>query len=415
MKTALITGITGQDGSYLTEFLLAQGYTVHGIIRRSSVFNTNRIDHVYKDPNVVNGEAQLFLHYGDLSDPGLLTELIYNIRPDEVYHLGAQSHVRVSFDMPEYTGNITALGTTRLLEAIRRSGIRPRFYQASSSEMFGAAPPPQNEHTPFAPQSPYAIAKLYAYWMTCNYRDAYGLFACNGILFNHESPRRGETFLTRKVTRALAFMLSGKQRTVYLGNLDARRDWGYAPEYVQMMWLMLQQDRPDDYVVGTGETHSVREFVEEAFSYVGIELEWRGERCNQQGIVASVAERWDHVLRPGDVVVQVLPKYFRPTEVDVLQADITKARQQLGWEPQVHYRDLVRIMVDYDLLFEGIEPPGEGIAIEQQLGYTWIQQPPYNVTGGLDSYQRLPIKTERRLVQTVAELLAHVEQEEHDL
>lgn len=248
--------------------------------------------------------------------------------------------------------------------------------------------------------------------MACNYRDAYGLFACNGILFNHESPRRGETFLTRKVTRALAFMLSGKQRTVYLGNLDARRDWGYAPEYVQMMWLMLQQDQSDDYVVGTGQTHSVREFVEDAFAYVGIELEWRGTREHEQGIVRSVASRWDHVLRPGDVVVQVLPKYFRPTEVDVLQADITKARERLQWEPRVLYHDLVRIMVDYDLLFEGLEPPGEGIAVEQTLGYMWIQQPPYNVTGGLDSYQRMPIKAERRLASTVAELLAQVESDD---
>ncbi len=409
MKVALITGITGQDGSYLTEYLLAHGYTVNGIIRRSSVFNTNRIDHVYRDPNAVGDQAQLYLHYGDLSDPGLLTELIYNIRPDEIYHLGAQSHVRVSFDMPEYTGNITALGTTRLLEAIRRSGIRPRFYQASSSEMFGSAPPPQHELTPFAPQSPNAVAKLYAYWMARNYRDAYGLFACNGILFNHESPRRGETFLTRKVTRALAFILSGKQRTIYLGNLDAQRDWGYAPEYVQLMWQMLQHDYPDDYVVGTGETHSVRQFVEDAFAYVGIEIEWRGEHQHEMAIVSSLDSRWENVLRTGDVVVQVLPKYFRPTEVDVLQADIRKVQKVLGWEPRVTYRDLVRIMVDYDMLFEGLEPPGQGLHVEQMLGYEWIQQPPYNVTGGLDSYQRLPIKAERRLASTVAELLAQFE------
>jgi len=276
MKRALITGITGQDDSYLAEFLLNKGYEVHGLIRRSSTFNTERIDHIYVDPHEAG--AKLFLHYGDITDSGQLTNLIYNIQPDEIYHLAAQSHVRVSFDMPEFTGDITGLGTTRILDAIRRSGIKTRFYQASSSEMFGDAPPPQNEETPFRPRSPYAAAKVYAYWMVKNYRDGYGMFAVNGILFNHESPRRGETFVTRKITRALARIKYGLEKKLYLGNLDAKRDWGYAPDFVEAMWLMLQQDKPDDYVIATGETHSVREFVEFAFSHAGIEIEWKGKR-----------------------------------------------------------------------------------------------------------------------------------------
>lgn len=258
-KKALITGITGQDGSYLAEFLLSKGYEVHGIIRRSSTFNTQRIDHIYVDPHEPN--VRLFLHYGDLSDPGVITEIIYKVQPDEVYNLAAQSHVKVSFDMPEYTGNITGLGTLRILEAIRRSGVKAKFYQASSSEMFGSAPAPQNEKTPFYPRSPYAAAKVYAFWITVNYREAYNIFACNGILFNHESPRRGETFVTRKITRALARILAGKQKKLYLGNLYSKRDWGYAPEYVEAMWLMLQQDKPDDYIVGTGESHTIKEFL----------------------------------------------------------------------------------------------------------------------------------------------------------
>jgi len=312
-KKALITGITGQDGSYLAELLLSKGYIVHGLIRRASTFNTRRIDHLYVDPHLP--EARLFLHYGDLSDSGQLTEIIFNIQPDEIYHLGAQSHVRVSFDMPEYTGNITAVGTTRILEAIRRSGIKTKFYQASSSEMFGSAPPPQNENTPFHPRSPYAAAKVYAYWMTVNYREAYGLFACNGILFNHESPRRGETFVTRKITCGLASILAGRQKKLYLGNLEAKRDWGYAPEYVECQWLMLQQDEPDDYVIGTGESHSVREFVECAFNYAGIELEWKGSGLEEKGIVKSCSEDIE-TLREGDVVIEIDPKYFRPAEVD---------------------------------------------------------------------------------------------------
>ncbi len=368
-KTALITGITGQDGSYLAEYLLAKGYNVHGIIRRASTFNTQRIDHIYVDPHEPN--ARLFLHYGDLSDPGILTEIIWSIKPDEIYHLGAQSHVKVSFDMPEYTGNITGLGTTRLLEAIRRSGIKTKFYQASSSEMFGAAPPPQNEKTPFYPRSPYAAAKVYAYWMTVNYREAYGLFACNGILFNHESPRRGETFVTRKITRAIANILAGNQKKLYLGNLNAKRDWGFAPEYVEMMWLMLQQDEPDDYVVGTGESHSVREFAEKAFSYVGIELEWQGNGVEEKGVVKSADSRWEHLLKPGQVIIEVDPRYFRPTEVEFLQADITKARKKLGWEPRTTFEELIKIMVDYDMKLVGLEPPGEGIAISQAKGFAY--------------------------------------------
>jgi GDPmannose 4,6-dehydratase len=317
---ALVTGITGQDGSYLAEFLLAKGYEVHGLVRRSSTFNTRRIDHLYVDPHEAG--ARLFLHYGDLSDSGQLSHLIYNIQPDEIYHLAAQSHVRVSFDIPEYTGDVTGLGVTRLLEAIRRSGIKTRFYQASSSELFGASPPPQNEATPMCPQSPYAVAKLYSYWITRNYREGYGLFAVNGILFNHESPRRGETFVTRKITRAVARIKFGLQKKLYLGNLEARRDWGYAPDYVEAMWLMLQQDTPEDLVIATGEAHSVREFLEEAFSHA--DLDWRE-------------------------YVEIDPKYFRPTEVDYLLGDAGKARRNLGWEPRVSFRELVRLMVDADL------------------------------------------------------------------
>ncbi|MGC8691214.1 MAG: GDP-mannose 4,6-dehydratase [Caldisericum sp.] len=369
MKKALITGITGQDGSYLAEFLLSQGYEVHGIIRRSSSFNTQRIEHIYVDPHDPN--AKLFLHYGDLSDPGVVTDIIWNIKPEEIYNLGAQSHVKVSFDMPEFTGNVNGLGTTRILEAIRRSGIKARFYQASSSEMFGASPPPQNEETPFYPRSPYAIAKVYAYFITINYREAYKIFTCNGILFNHESPRRGETFVTRKITRAIANILSGKQKVLYLGNLNAKRDWGFAPEYIRAMWLMLQQENPDDYVIGTGESHSVREFVEKAFGYAGIEIEWKGNGIDERGIVKSVEPKWEGVIKPGDIVIEVDPRYFRPTEVEYLQADITKAREKLGWEPIVKFSELVKIMVDYDMLQNGLEPKGEGIVASQKSGYGW--------------------------------------------
>jgi GDPmannose 4,6-dehydratase len=366
---ALITGITGQDGSYLAEYLLSKGYEVHGIIRRASTFNTHRIDHIYSDPH--NPEAKLFLHYGDLSDPGMLTEILYNIKPDEIYHLGAQSHVRVSFDMPEYTGNITGLGTTRILEGIRRSGIKTKFYQASSSELFGSAPPPQNERTPFQPQSPYAIAKLYAYWITVNYREAYGMFACNGILFNHESPRRGEIFVTRKITRAIAHILAGDQTCIYLGNLDAKRDWGFAPEYVEMMWLMLQQERAEDYVVGTGETRSVRDFIDISCAYVGLELEWTGTGTDTKGVIKSHDRRWDGVVKEGAVIVRIDPKYFRPTEVDILLADITKAKKQLGWEPRVRFEELVKVMLDHDMKKVNLTAKGEGIEAIHRQGFNW--------------------------------------------
>ncbi len=343
MKKALITGITGQDGSYLAEFLLNKGYEVHGIIRRASTFNTDRIDHIYVDPHDPN--ARLTLHYGDLSDSEQISNIIYNISPDEVYHLAAQSHVRVSFDTPEYSGNVTALGTTRMLEAIRRSRNRAKFYEASSSEMFGASPPPQNEETPFRPRSPYACAKVYAYWMTKNYRDGYGVFACSGILFNHESPRRGETFVTRKITMAMARILAGKEKYLYLGNLDAKRDWGYAPEYVECIWRMLQNERPDDFVVGVGESHSVREFLEEAFSYVNLDIE-------------------DYV--------RIDSRYFRPTEPETLLPDTAKARARLNWAPKVKFKDLVKIMVDADMRAAGLEPIGEGNKIiEQKFPDKW--------------------------------------------
>lgn len=372
MKRALITGITGQDGSYLAEFLLSKGYEVHGIIRRASTFNTERINHIYADPH--DPKAKLFLHFGDLSDAEQVNNLIYNIKPNEIYHLGAQSHVRVSFNIPEYTGNVTALGTARILEAIHRSKQKVKFYQASSSEMFGAAKPAQSENTPFQPQSPYACAKLYAYWMVKNYRDGYGIFACNGILFNHESPRRGETFVTRKITRALAAILSGKQNKLYLGNLDAKRDWGFAPEYVEVMWLMLQQNKADDYVIGTGDSHSVREFVEKSFSYAGINISWQGKGVKTKGVIESLGKcvKAQPYLKKGHAVIEIDPRYFRPTEVDCLRADISKAKKVLGWQPKVKFSDLVKIMVDYDLNHAGVRAPGGGIKIfnSKRFDYT---------------------------------------------
>lgn len=343
-KRALITGITGQDGSYLAELLLSKGYEVHGIIRRASTFNTSRIDHIYQDPNLPN--AKLFLHHGDLSSGEWILNLIYNLAPDELYHLAAQSHVKVSFDIPEYTGDITGLGTMRLLEAIRRSCAKTRFYQASSSEMFGAAPPPQSETTIFQPRSPYAAAKVYAHWMSRIYREGYGLYAANGILFNHESPRRGETFVTRKITRSVASILAGREEALYLGNLEARRDWGYTPEYVEAMWRILQQDEADDFVIGTGETHSVREFVEEAFTYAG--LDWQKH-------------------------VKISERYLRPLEVDVLVADPEKARIKLRWESQIGFRDLVAIMVDADVEAMGLTPRGRGKAILKEKVGPWNQ------------------------------------------
>ena len=321
MKKALVTGVTGQDGSYLAELLLEKGYEVHGIIRRASTFNTSRIDHLYQDPHI-NG-VRLFFHYGDISDSTNLIKLLYRLQPDEIYHLAAQSHVRVSFDIPEYTGDVTGLGTIRILEAIRETGLKAKFYQASSSEMYGKVQEvPQRETTPFYPRSPYGAAKVYSYWLTINYRESYGMFACNGILFNHESPRRGETFVTRKVTRAASRIKAGLEHKLYLGNLDAKRDWGYAKEYVEAMWLMLQQEEPDDYVVATGETHSVRELLEEAFSYVG--LDWHKH-------------------------VEIDPRYYRPTEVDLLIGDPTKAQRKLGWEAKTKFKDLVRVMIDADI------------------------------------------------------------------
>lgn len=320
-KKALITGITGQDGSYLAELLLSKGYEVHGIIRRASTFNTGRLDPIYADPH--SGKSRLFLHYGDLSDASALARLIGKIQPEEIYNLAAQSHVRVSFDSPEYTTDITATGTIRLLEAIRETGIKPRFYQASSSEMFGKVQEiPQTESTPFYPRSPYGCAKVYSYWITVNYRESYGLHASNGILFNHESPRRGETFVTRKITRAVAHIAAGLQNKLYLGNLDAKRDWGYAREYVEAMWLMMQQDKPDDYIIATNETHSIREFLDVAFGYVG--MDWKQ-------------------------YVEIDPRYYRPAEVELLIGDYGKARRQLGWEPKIRFADLVKLMVDADV------------------------------------------------------------------
>jgi GDPmannose 4,6-dehydratase len=345
MKKALITGITGQDGSYLAELLLSKGYEVHGIIRRASTFNTKRIDHLYKDPH--NEDVRLFLHYGDLTDSSNLNRLIEKIQPDEIYNLAAQSHVKVSFEVPEYTAEVVGLGTLRLLDAIKETGIKTKFYQASTSELFGGLPEtaPQNEKTPFYPRSPYAAAKLYAYWITVNYREAYNIFACNGILFNHESPRRGETFVTRKITMAVANIVKGKQDKLYLGNLNAKRDWGYAGDYVEAMWLMLQQDEPDDYVIATGETHSVREFCEKAFECVGIKIEWVGSGIEEKGIDSKT----------GRVLVEVDPRYFRPTEVDLLIGDATKAKQKLGWQPKVTFDELVKMMVESDLNSEVLE------------------------------------------------------------
>jgi GDPmannose 4,6-dehydratase len=338
VKKAFITGITGQDGSYLAELLLEKGYEVHGLIRRSSTFNTDRIEHIYRDRHEKG--TKLFLHYGDLSDATNLNRLLRNIKPEEIYHLGAQSHVRVSFDIPEYTGDVTGIGTIRLLDAILESGINTKFYQASSSEMYGLVQAvPQNEKTPFYPRSPYAAAKLYAYWITVNYREAYKMHASNGILFNHESPRRGETFVTRKITRAIASILANKQEHLYLGNLDAKRDWGYAKDYVEAMWMMLQQPEGDDYVIATGETHTVKEFLEETFGLVGLHY---------------------------DKYVRMDPKYLRPTEVDLLIGDASKAKKKLGWTAKVGFRDLAKLMVTADLEAEGLDPKKFGLTPTQK-------------------------------------------------
>ena len=338
-KVALITGITGQDGSYLAELLLEKGYEVHGIIRRASTFNTKRIDHLYQDPH--QGDVRLFLHYGDITDSSNLNRLIEKIRPDEIYNLAAQSHVGVSFNSPEYTAEATGVSSLRILDAIRESGIKTKFYQASTSELFGGLPEtaPQSEKTPFYPKSPYGVAKLYSYWITVNYRESYDIFACNGILFNHESPRRGETFVTRKITRAAAAIHLGMQDKLYLGNLDAKRDWGHAKDYVEGMWRILQQDEPQDYVLSMNETHTVREFVELAFAELGYDIEWQGTGVDEKGIDKNT----------GKVLVEVDPKYFRPAEVELLWGNSTKARTELGWEPKYSFMDLVKEMVQSDL------------------------------------------------------------------
>lgn len=338
MKKAFITGITGQDGSYLAEFLLQKGYEVHGTIRRSSSFNTSRIDHLYKDRHFK--DSRLFLYYSDLSDSSSISRLIEKIRPDEIYNLGAQSHVRVSFDMPEYTADVVALGTLRILDAIKAAHLKTKFYQASSSEMFGKVTEiPQKETTPFYPRSPYGCAKVFAYWITVNYRESYNLFACNGILFNHESPRRGSTFVTKKITEGLVKIKHGQQKKLFLGNLDSKRDWGHAKDYVEGMWLMLQAKKPDDYVLATGETHSVREFIEEACKILGIDLIWKGKGVKEKGV--------DRLS--GKTIIQIDPVYFRPAEVDLLVGNSAKARKILGWSPKIKFKKLVRLMVEDDL------------------------------------------------------------------
>ncbi len=343
MKKALITGITGQDGSYLAELLLEKGYEVHGIIRRASTFNTKRIDHLYKDPH--NKNIKMFLHYGDMTDSSNLNRILEKVQPDEIYNLAAQSHVKVSFEVPEYTAEVDGIGVLRFLDAIKEMGIKTKFYQASTSELYGKVQEvPQTENTPFYPRSPYGVAKQYAFWIVKNYREAYDLFGCNGILFNHESPRRGETFVTRKITRGLANIIAKKEKKIYLGNIGAKRDWGYVPEFVEAMWLMLQQDEPDDFVIGTGETHSVKEFLEEAFAY--LDLDW-------------------------EEYIEIDPIYFRPTEVENLRADFSKAKSILNWSPKISFKDLVKIMVDFDLELVGLPSPGKGKRILQKNGLDW--------------------------------------------
>jgi len=366
MKKVLITGITGQDGSYLAEFLLEKNYEVHGIIRKSSSFNTGRINHLYEDPEILN--KRLFLHYGDLIDPSSLNRLLEKIEPDEIYNLAAQSHVKVSFDVPDYTAQVDALGTLRFLDCIRETGLRKvKFYQASTSELFGKVQEtPQTETTPFYPRSPYGAAKLYAYWMIVNYREAYDLFASNGILFNHESPRRGNTFVTKKITREIARIVRGDIRTMTLGNLDAKRDWGYAPEYCEGMWRMLQHDHADDFVLATGETHSVREFVNAAFTHIGVGVRWIGKGVDEKGIVEEV--NYDQLAKAsglssfaigkGNVLVEINASYFRPTEVDLLMGDPSKAKRELGWEAKTKFKELTQIMMDADLKAAASE--GEG-------------------------------------------------------
>jgi GDPmannose 4,6-dehydratase len=349
-KVALITGITGQDGSYLAEFLLEKGYIVHGIKRRASLLNTSRVDHLYQDPHITNRD--FFLHYGDLSDSSNLIRILQETQPDEVYNLGAQSHVAVSFESPEYTADIDAMGTLRLLEAIRILGFekKTRFYQASTSELYGQVQEiPQKETTPFYPRSPYAVAKLYAYWIAVNYKEAYGIYACNGILFNHESPRRGETFVTRKITRGLANIAQGLEKCLYMGNIDALRDWGHAKDYVRMQWLMLQQDKPEDYVIATGIQYSVRQFIEWSAQEIGITLQFEGSGINEQGVISKIQGPHAPALKIGDVIVKIDPSYFRPTEVETLLGDPSKAKNQLGWVPEITVQEMCREMVHHDL------------------------------------------------------------------
>jgi GDPmannose 4,6-dehydratase len=369
MRKALITGITGQDGSYLTELLLEKGYEVHGIIRKSSSFNTGRIDHLYQDPEIL--DRLLFLHFGDLIDPSSLNRLIDKIEPDEIYNLAAQSHVKVSFEIPDYTAQVDALGTLRFLDAIRETGLRQvRFYQASTSELFGKVQEtPQTERTPFYPRSPYGVSKLFAYWTIVNYREAYDLFACNGILFNHESPRRGNTFVTKKITRAIAQMIVGKQNKLTLGNLNARRDWGYAPEFCEGMWRILQHDSPDDFVLATGEDHSVREFVDAAFATIGVKIDWTGTEVNEKGIIASIdktvlTDRFgisDSKLIEGMTAVEIDPTYYRPTEVDLLVGDAKKAESVLGWKAKTQFCELVEIMIEADIDHESHTAKESGV------------------------------------------------------
>ena len=362
MKKALITGITGQDGSYLTEFLMAKGYQVHGIIRRASSFNTHRLEHIYQDPH--EQPRKMVLHYGDLTDSSNLNRILEKVHPDEIYNLGAQSHVGVSFQVPEYTAEVDGVGTLRFLDAIKETGLKAKFYQASTSELYGKVQEvPQSETTPFYPRSPYAAAKLYAYWITINYREAYDLFACNGVLFNHESPRRGETFVTRKITRAVTRMMLGLQDKLYIGNMDAKRDWGYAPEFVDAMWRMLQQPEPEDFVIATGETHSVREFIEASFRCLGVTIQWQGKGSDEKGVIVEIAdtsinseispgggtETVNH-FSAGDVAVVIDPRYYRPTEVELLIGDPTKAREKLGWSPKTSFEKLVEIMIQSDLI-----------------------------------------------------------------
>jgi GDPmannose 4,6-dehydratase len=367
MKTALITGITGQDGSYMAELLLSKGYMVHGIIRRASTFNTQRIDHIYADRHK---NPSLHLHYGDMTDSGAISDVVHRTQPDEIYNLAAQSHVRVSFDLPEYTGDVTGLAVVRMLDAVRRLDKPVKFFQASTSELYGGAVPPQSETTPFIPRSPYASAKLFGYWTTVNYREAYNIHASNGITFNHESPRRGETFVTRKITRSISRILGGLDKTIYLGYLDSYRDWGYAPEYMSIIYDIMQLESPQDVAIGTGVSYTVRDFINAAFSYCGVELEWVGDGLDTMAVVDSYDSRWTN-LHKGMAVVKIDSRYYRPTEVEHLRADITKMKELIGREPRVKFHDLVKIMMDSDLSKNGITSPGEGIAIHNNLNFGW--------------------------------------------